>query len=227
MARILTTAIVADIRNKLNGSVFSKNRYGSYVRTKVTPVNPQTSFQQAARNRLASLSASWRTLEASQRQAWIDAAVNFPVTNIFGNTEILSGQALYVSLNTNLILGGQAQITDPPAPGSIPVFAATALSADAGLGELEVTVSSATVPTGFTMLVYATPSVGTGKQFVKNLYRFIGTATATAGVSDIATIWEARFGTMTPGQNQWVRVALLNNTTGQVGVPSEVSAFNS
>ena len=42
MAKILTTAIVADIRNKLNGSVFSKNRYGAYVRTKVTPVNPQT-----------------------------------------------------------------------------------------------------------------------------------------------------------------------------------------
>ena len=53
MAKILMTAIVADIRNKLNGSVFSKNRYGAYVRTKVTPVNPQSTAQQNTRNNLS------------------------------------------------------------------------------------------------------------------------------------------------------------------------------
>ena len=43
MAKIKMTAIVADMRNKLNGSVFSRNRGGAYIRTKVTPINPQTS----------------------------------------------------------------------------------------------------------------------------------------------------------------------------------------
>jgi hypothetical protein len=29
MAKVLFTAVVADMRNKLNGTVFSKNRYGA------------------------------------------------------------------------------------------------------------------------------------------------------------------------------------------------------
>ena len=45
MAKVLFSALISDMRNKLNGSVFAKNRGGSYLRTKVTPVNPQTVAQ--------------------------------------------------------------------------------------------------------------------------------------------------------------------------------------
>src|SRR5574337_1436553 len=132
MAKILTTAIVADIRNKLNGSVFSKNRYGSYVRTKVTPVNPQTAFQVGIRSVLTSQSQAWRGLTDAQRQSWIDAAVNFPVTDIFGNIKHLSGSALFVKLNTVLYNAGFATLTVAPSPVALAAISAGILTAAAG-----------------------------------------------------------------------------------------------
>src|SRR5690606_27930634 len=37
---------------KIQGTVAARNRSGAYLRVKVTPVNPQTTYQQAARQRL-------------------------------------------------------------------------------------------------------------------------------------------------------------------------------
>lgn len=50
---------IVDGSGKLNGWVASKNRGGSYMRTKVTPLNPSTSAQQNARGILGSLSTQW------------------------------------------------------------------------------------------------------------------------------------------------------------------------
>ena len=173
------TAVVADIRNKLNGSVFSKNRYGAYMRTKVTPVNPQTTYQQNNRALLAAASSGWRDLDAADREAWITAAPNFPMTDIFGNTKILSGQALFVGLTSNLINAGESQVSSAPTPVSIAAFSITAAVAANG-GAKTITISPATIPAGFVMQVYATPSYPVGISFVKNKYRFVGNFTVTA-----------------------------------------------
>ena len=62
MAKIKLSAIVSEMRGKLNGSVFSKNRGGAYIRTKVTPVNPQSLAQGLVRATLTNLSQAWRGL---------------------------------------------------------------------------------------------------------------------------------------------------------------------
>lgn len=58
-----------DGRGKIGGHVASKNRSGAYARIKVTPVNPQTTFQQVARNLLTSLSQGWRALTQAQHDS--------------------------------------------------------------------------------------------------------------------------------------------------------------
>lgn len=212
------------MRNKLNGSVASKNRYGSYLRNKVTPVNPQTSYQQAARQQLGALSSQYRGLTQSQRLSWINGAPNFPFTDIFGDVRYLSGQTLYVKLNTNLINAGQAAITTAPLPVGVPELAITGVAAAVTAGELttlELGVSETTVPAGFAMAVYATPPTPASIQFVKNRYRFIGTATATLGSADILAAYIARFGAGAElGEQIHVRVALISTSTGQQGTPS-------
>jgi hypothetical protein len=49
MAKIKFGMMMTDARGKLGGHVFSKNRSGAYVRTKVTPVNGQTTAQTGVR----------------------------------------------------------------------------------------------------------------------------------------------------------------------------------
>ncbi len=220
MAKILTTAIVADIRNKLNGSVFSKNRYGSYVRTKVTPVNPQTSAQQNVRNTLSTNSQAWRGLTESQRQGWIDAAANFPFTDIFGNSKILSGNALYVKLNNNLAVAGQAPIADAPAPVSLPPLVMGAIVSSAGGGTLTMAFTDTPVPAGFSIAVQTTGNVGPGKTFVKNLFRQTQlVAAAATSPANLAAAFTALHGAPVEGQKIFVRAFLISTDTGQAGIP--------
>lgn len=212
---------MADARNKLNGNVFSKNRYGAYIRTKVTPVNPQTSYQQNQRQQLASLSSQWRGLTQAQRDAWISSTGNFPRTDIFGNTKILSANVLFVGLNKNLLNAGEDTIDDAPAPVSIPEIQISDLSAAAGTPALSFSIDPAALPSDTALFVKATGNVGPGKQFVKNLLRFIGTATPTTGSVDILSAWQARFGTLVAGQRITVQIYLVSTITGQAGIPSE------
>ena len=224
MAKVLFTAVVADMRNKLNGTVFSKNRYGAYTRTKVTPVNPQSTFQTAVRANFGTTSASWRGLTQAQRNAWIAQAQFFPIIDIFGNSKVLSGQALYQQLNRNLFTAGQSAITTPPSPAAIPSFYATAFVSSAG-GADTITVSAATVPAGHTCIVAVTAQLTPGIQFAKNRFRVLGTFTATATAIVITTAYRARFGTPVVGNKILVKVYLIDNTTGQASTPSEVSTI--
>lgn len=229
MARIKYSALVSDMRNKLNGSVMSKNRAGSYVRNKTTPVNPQTTFQQDVRQRLGALSSQWGALTQSQRLSFTNATPNFPYTDIFGDKKELDGKSLFIKLNSNLSNIGSAQILVAPSPVGVPVFIAELLSPTQTAGSLdalELTVSGTTVPAGFAMAVYATPPVKAGVSFVKNKFRYIGTATATGGAVDLLDLYVERFGaSVAIGQTIHVRIALVSTTTGQMGVPSGANAI--
>lgn len=227
MAKILFSGIAGvDMRNKLNGSVFSKNRYGGYVRTKVTPVNPQTTAQQAARNNLSTWSQAWRGLTESQRQGWIDGAVSYPFTDIYGNAKILSGQALFVKLNTNLYNYGTANIEDCPSPTAIPALNSITLTGAAGTPALSLAFNPSPVDTDFTFVVFATPQVTPGKSFVKNLFRWLpisgGVSTTPA---NILSSYVARFGPLVEGQKVFVRCFLVSKTTGQAGIPLQAMAI--
>ena len=59
-------AMVVDGSGKLGGHVASKNRGGSYFRTKVTPTNPNSTSQAAVRSRLTALSQAFRALTIAQ-----------------------------------------------------------------------------------------------------------------------------------------------------------------
>ncbi|GAI27992.1 unnamed protein product, partial [marine sediment metagenome] len=48
---------VLDARGSIGGQVHSKNRFGSYIRARTTPVNPQTNRQDAVRVAVSSLSS--------------------------------------------------------------------------------------------------------------------------------------------------------------------------
>lgn len=228
MAKIKYSALVSDMRNKLNGSVLSKNRYGNYVRNKVTPVNPQTSFQLNQRANLSSLSAQWRGLTQSQRDAWAIAASERPFTDIFGDTKTLTGQALFVSVNLNLLAAGNSVINDAGSSVSIPVLESVSLAVASNAGgviqDADVTILPATVPANFKLVVYGTPAYSAGISFVKNKYRYLGTFTPVAGVVDISAALTARFGSAAVGKKVSVKLALVSTISGQLGLPSSADA---
>lgn len=233
MAKVLFTAVVADMRNKLNGTVFSKNRYGAYTRTKVTPVNRRSDAQMLQRSQLGSLSASWRGLTEAQRTAWNDAAINFPRTDIFGNKKILSGQALYVGLNTNLLNAGEGIISAPPTPSELPVFSIAEwvlYSDDAGETlQAQVTLDAA-LPSDYKALIFVSPPVSAGRSFIGNFKLLSPGAPIVPGgtpktLYNIVTPLYNTIGFPPEGTKVAVRVVVVNIKTGEASVPLESTAI--
>jgi hypothetical protein len=68
-ARILNSPL-GDFRGKVGGVVGSRNKAGSFVRTRVKPTNPKSPAQVAARQNFRSAAMGWKTLTAALRQNW-------------------------------------------------------------------------------------------------------------------------------------------------------------
>ena len=91
MAKIMFGGGVSNASGKIGGTVYSRNKGGSYFRNWVYPNNPQTSKQQTQRNLLAAKSAAWRLLTTGERDAWDTWADENPILDRLGNSIKLSG----------------------------------------------------------------------------------------------------------------------------------------
>lgn len=213
-------AIVVDGRNKLGGHVASKNRAGAYWRTKVTPMNPNTSYQAEVRNRLSTLSSAWRGIGAAAILQWNNAVDLFKSTDIFGDIRRPTGLNLYQMLNNNLIRIGIAPITMPPLPVALPVIITGVLTA-VSAGAIIVTFTEDPVITDSEIEVAATPALSPGKSFVKAEFRRIGLMPAiVANVTTLTTIYGAKFGPVGAADMKiFVKMHQVSKTTGQAGIP--------
>ena len=213
MAKILFGMMMTDARGKLGGQVFSKNRAGAYVRTKVTPVNPRTASQMLGRSILANVSTAWSGLTQAQRDSWNNAVDDWQKTDIFGNLRRPSGKNLHSSLNKNLLSAGLSAITTAPAKVEVPTFPTLSVSVD--ISDAEISLNNVSVPVGAKLQIESTGAVSAGTSFVENMYRVIGYDETEAVVfSD----YLAKFGTIQVGQRIFFRVKLIM-PNGQAGVP--------
>ena len=223
MALIKLTAIVDNISGKLNGSVFANNKGGHYVRSKSKPTNPQTSEQSLRRSIFASIASSWRELSQGQRNAWEQAAQDFPYTNRLGDTKILSGFSLHQKLNTNLTLIQQAaDLAGPPSPqgvGSVVHAAGSFILPQPGddpLSEIEFGMEGRRQATS--VLVYATAGLSPGISNFNNRLRLISVkAPELSGTTtlDITQPYIARFGTPAEGSKIGFGLRIINANTGE------------
>lgn len=212
-------SIIVAGSGKIGGHVASRNRSGAYMRTKVTPVNPSTPYQQAIRNRLTGLSQAWKALTAAQRLSWNAAVSDFVKTDIFGDIRNPSGFNLHQKLNNNLLICAKSVIAVPPAPQS--VYAMTSMSLAALTGTPTVTLTFAgAIPATDNVKVYATPPLSQGVSFVKSEYRLIGIlTTADSSPKAITTLYAAKYGNCTVnGLKIFVKCVPVNIATGQEGI---------
>jgi len=220
-------AIVVDGRNKIGGHVASKNRAGSYFRTKVTPTNPGTTYQVNVRNRLAGLSSAWRGLEAGERTAWNAAVANFARTNIFGDLRNPSGFNFHQMLNNNLLKVGASVITTPPLPQAVDAFTSLSIAADPTAETLTLTFSPA-IDASHKIQVLATPGFSAGVFFVKSEYRVIYTLDSTRLTGfDVGGYYKLKFGAIPAADSKlFVRLTQVAIATGQAGIPIQASCIS-
>jgi len=155
MAIITPGPTVAAISGSIGGTVYSRNRGGAYIRNRAIPVDPNTSFQINVRAILAAQSQNWADLTDAQRAAFENWALQNLVTNALGNQIRLSGHQAFVQLNSRLALGGFATLTAPPILNAPLGLTSIALTADVGLGAVEVAFALTPLAAGISLWVLA------------------------------------------------------------------------
>jgi hypothetical protein len=224
MAKLKFGMIVVEGRGKLGGHVLSRNRGGAYARTKVSPVNPSTVYQQGARNRMATRAQAWRTLTQAQRDAWNNAVDDFQKTDVFGDIRKPSGQNLFTLININLVNSGAATVSVPPLPSETPPIVATSATIAVGTTQFDVAFTGTGGATDF-IHIWATDGLSPGISYAKNRLRFLGSVAGNSATpEDIWALYTARFGTPTVGTKIIVQLVGVAST-GQQGVPSETSGI--
>jgi hypothetical protein len=217
MAKVKFSALISEMRNKLNGSVFARNRGGAYLRTKVTPTNPQTAAQVAARSLLTTFSQMWRTLTPEQHLAWNAVVDQWSTTDVFGDVVNPSGSALFIRLNINISLAGGTVVNTPPTPTGAVAISELSIVADSSSSLFTVTFAPAAVPADTAMYVEATPMLSPGISNANSKFRKIATLAAAeaspyAGGAD----YLFKFGSITAGQKVFCRAKFINQLTGEV-----------
>lgn len=215
-------AIVVDGRGKIGGHVASKNRGGAYLRTKVTPSNPNTVSQAAARARVTLLSQAFGGLGASPISAWNNAVNDWGKTDIFGDIKNPSGLNLFVKLNSNLIEIGEAVINTPPAKGTVGTMLIDTVTADSAAPTLSITTIEAAIPANTKIIVRVSPQVSAGIANFSGKMRNLAVKSAVDAPNsfDILADYVAKFGALTAGQKLAVELVPVDMTTGQKGAVS-------
>jgi hypothetical protein len=206
-------SIVTEGSGKIGGHVASKNRGGAYFRTKVTPINPNTTAQQNARGILGSLSTQWSLLTQAQRLSFNNAVADFATTDIFGDIRNPSGINLFVKLNTNLINTGQAQIVSAPAKEEFLFSGISVVALTVATQEVQINLDNS-LNNGATVLLFATPSLSQGTSFVKNRLRCIGSETVSMGAIDATSGYVGKYGAFVAQANIVVGFRVIS-ATGQ------------
>ena len=205
MAKIKFGMMMTDARGKLGGQVFSKNKGGAYVRTKVTPTNPQTTAQSLVRALFGVISQGWSALTNAQRTAWRGAIDSWKTTDVFGDLLAPTGKELYQRLNNQAQVVGYSAILTPPAKVVLPDDIISKATLGVGAGTL--TLVGASTSAAITVDVWATAPLTAGTKFVKNRIRQIYSATGdTYSPTDAYDAYEDKFGIPATSDNLYIAV---------------------
>lgn len=215
MSKVKWGAIVVDGRGKLGGHVFTKTRSGATMRTKVTPVNPQSPAQAAARSRLGSQSQAWRGLTEAQRIGWNDLAQRTAKTNIFGDQYFPTGKNLFTGLNSNLLLVRERPLSAAPELVEMPVIVSMDPTVSVVAGEIDLAIATEGVTGQAVLVIEATAKQSAGRFNFDGSYRVIMAPGSTEDLQVVYANYVAKFGVPSVGSKIAFRVYYINSVSGQ------------
>ena len=192
------------------GTTASRNRFGQYLRTRATPVNPATAAQGAVRGRMSVNSAAWRALTANQRAGWRDLGLSMVRSDSLGQSYSLQGNQAYNSINNVRVQAGLTPVADAPllsTPVSLLTVTPTITNAAFSIAYTATPLAAATY-----LFLFASPQRSAGRDYESD-YRLIKVSTAAQASPLVAlTEYTAKFGVPITGAK--IFLSLVTVTAG-------------
>jgi len=226
MAKIKLGPMVGQASGSIGATVFSRNRYGTYTRRRAIPVQPGTTHQLNARSRLAALSQSWQSLTDAQRLDWLTWAQTNPITDVLGDSQVLSAHAAYISLNARLLLMGTGPNLVPPVIAAPNGFGTASLIVDVATTKVELTYAPSPTGAAEKLWLQACLLDSQGIVYVNNLLRtYVQSGVAQASPYNSWAVFLTRFGTPQANQKVVMYAHVVDATNGQLSPPFRLEAI--
>jgi hypothetical protein len=204
--------------------VFTRGRYGSSIRTKVSPTRSESAATLDVRNRLTILSKAWADLDAGERIAWSTWAATNPITDRLGAQQVLQGSAAFIQLNARILQAAGTKIVVPPIGGPPPALTSASVVSDVSSNTVTVTFAATPLAAGHCLAVWCACLDGAGRTAYKSFRKLIAvSAAAQASTLECHTLFETRFGNNLSGQNLYFDIEVWDNTTGLVSARKSCS----
>lgn len=212
--------VISAASGSVGGTVFSRNRGGSYTRMRAVPITSTTPEALAAKTRFSDASQDWQLLTEAQRLSWQEWSNANPVTNALGFPKVLSGAQAYIGIAARMAAAGDSPITSPPIISAPDPLITIAQDADIGTGAVEVVFTATPLGANEELWIRAAITSSAGINYVQNLLRLVGqSAAAQTSPFDNQSMIESRLGTLSVGQTLHVEISVYDNSTGLVSGP--------
>jgi hypothetical protein len=144
MAKLLPGPGATEPRGQIGGVVFSRNRFGLYMRSNTSPVNPMSPRQTTIRSIFTQMAQRWRdTVTPTQRARWESYAQGTPLPDQYGLKQTMLGLNMYQRFNVPWVDIGETVVDDAPtAAGQAPMLTVTLIG-----NSVEGIKATAIVPT--------------------------------------------------------------------------------
>ncbi len=220
MAKVHFTAAISELRNKLGGSVYARNRYGAYARNYAIPDQPNTVYQTDMRALFGAVSSYWAIITEDEREQWRQAATRVVRYDIFSNSGYLTGLQYFNKINIELMLVTDELITTPPALRSTPLFSGLELSLNIVGLDFSVDLANNLLTSEYAMVIRATPAQSQGATFFKNLYSIVDIVDdASTLPQNIFVNYISKFIGFDSASRVGVQVYSVDKTTGLRSAP--------
>lgn len=218
MARITPSALISEIRGKSADQIFSRNRYGAFVKAYASPVQPNTTKQLNAREWMQNVVDAWQVSPSDERPQWEQLAQSINFQSKRSPRSRLTAYNIYTRVNMLRQLIGLSMIATPGsilAPNPVSFTSATVTTE-----EVTVYVQSEYTSTAWRTLVYASEQKNPSRASLNgNELKYVGQASASSsfGSIDVSTAYFNAWGSLEGWEGQFVflLVRQVNINTGQ------------
>jgi hypothetical protein len=175
----IKSAVLTQASGSIGGMTASHNRGGLYLRSRVIPTNPNSTFQQAVRGFVATLTSAWNNvLTPTQRTMWDIYAENVPMPDALGEPRNIGGLAMYVRSNVPRLQAGLPRVDDGPTTYNLGEFTNPSMgSGSEATQQVTVTYDNTDAwanEDDAALLVALSRGQNPGINYFKGPYRYVG-----------------------------------------------------
>lgn len=200
------------------GTTYSHNRAGQYTRNRRKPVNTVGTGRRAfIRASFGASAKAYAALTAAQQAAWTSYALNYPIVDRLGQTIKLTGQQMFISINTQLLNCAQAALLNPPLSNAVSAPVVSAATFVSSTGVLTITLGGGGPATDFILLAFSKPR-SSGTSFNKTFWQQVVVPGSSVGGATYGTAYVAQFGKPAAGSRVFYRFTPVNQY-GVTGTP--------